>query len=109
MVTIIENKNDLVLKLGEAGDKLVVLDFFAPWCGACKTIAPQLEKCATDYPDIVIFKINVEENEDIAQEYQIMFMPTIVLIKKNQVIQTLYGSKYEKVVAKIKELIQKKE
>nr|CAD7428044.1 unnamed protein product [Timema monikensis] len=72
---------DFDAKLAEAGDNLVVVDFFAVWCGPCKMIAPKLEEMAAEYPDIVVLKVDVDECEDLVAIYEISSMPTFVFIK----------------------------
>ena len=71
--------------MAAAGTKLVVIDFFATWCGPCKTIAPKLEEFASKYADkVVIMKVDVDECEDIALEYNISSMPTFIFIKESK-------------------------
>ncbi|RZC32434.1 thioredoxin-2 [Asbolus verrucosus] len=96
MVTHINDKNDLVSKLNDAGDQLVVIDFFATWCGPCKMIAPKLAELAQEFQNILIFKVDVDECEEIAMEYNISSMPTFVFIKNNQTITQFSGANYDK-------------
>nr|CAD7442015.1 unnamed protein product [Timema bartmani]CAD7596184.1 unnamed protein product [Timema genevievae] len=77
----VKDKADFDAKLAEAGDNLVVVDFFAVWCGPCKMIAPKLEEMAAEYPDIVVLKVDVDECEDLVAIYEISSMPTFVFIK----------------------------
>lgn len=71
-------------RLEEAGDKLVIIDFFATWCGPCKVISPQFEELSNELTDIVFLKIDVDDNEDIAAEYEISSMPTFIFIKNGK-------------------------
>ncbi|KAG5900048.1 hypothetical protein JTB14_009126 [Gonioctena quinquepunctata] len=96
MVPHIKDKADLDTKLGDAGDKLVVIDFHATWCGPCKMIGPKLEELAKEYTNILILKVDVDECEDIAMEYNISSMPTFVFIKNKNVVHTFSGANYEK-------------
>lgn len=96
MVTHIKDKADLESKLTDAGDQLVVIDFFATWCGPCKMISPKLEELAAEYNNVHIFKVDVDECEEIAMEYNISSMPTFVFIKNKQVIQQFSGANYDK-------------
>ncbi|KAJ8984022.1 hypothetical protein NQ317_012246 [Molorchus minor] len=96
MVTHIKDKADLDSKLSDAGDQLVVIDFFATWCGPCKMISPKLEELAKEYSNIHILKVDVDECEDIAMEYNISSMPTFVFIKNKAVVVTFSGANYEK-------------
>uniref|UniRef100_A0A0K8VM22 Thioredoxin n=1 Tax=Bactrocera latifrons TaxID=174628 RepID=A0A0K8VM22_BACLA len=97
MPHLIQDSNDLKNQLKEAGAKLVVIDFFATWCGPCKIIAPRLEELAKEYEGkVVVLKVDVDECEDIAMEYNICSMPTFVFIKGSQQICSFAGANPEK-------------
>lgn len=71
----------------------VVIDFYADWCGPCKMIAPVIEELATDYEGKVkIGKLNTDENRGIATKYNVMSIPTIILLKDGQVVETVVGA-----------------
>ncbi|MBU3958553.1 MAG: thioredoxin [Candidatus Omnitrophica bacterium] len=73
-------------------DELVLVDFWATWCGPCKMIAPILEDLAQDYDKkIKIGKLNVEDNSKIASQYGIMSIPTLMFFKKGKVIEQVAG------------------
>jgi large subunit ribosomal protein L40e len=79
--------------LASAGDKIVVVDFTATWCGPCKRIAPLFEKLAQENPDMEFVKVDVDENEDVAEECGISAMPTFQFYKnKVKVDEALGGS-----------------
>ena len=89
-----------VLHVGEADFEELVLkselpvlvDFWASWCGPCKMVAPVLEELAADYGGKVkVLKVNVDENPDTASRYSIMSIPTMILFKNGEPIQTLIG------------------
>lgn len=94
---------DFEAKLKEAGNKLVVVDFFATWCGPCKMIAPQVEDMAAEMPDLMFLKVDVDECYDIASNYQVSAMPTFVFIKKSKKIDSFSGAN----VGKLRELINR--
>jgi len=74
-------------------DKPVLLDFFAVWCGPCKMIAPILDEIAEEREDIKVCKINVDEEPELAAKYQVMSIPTLVVIKDGQVVNQSLGAK----------------
>ncbi|KAM9916462.1 hypothetical protein OXX59_009953 [Metschnikowia pulcherrima] len=71
---------------------LVVVDFFATWCGPCKMIAPMVDKFATQYTGAKFIKVDVDELQEVAQEYEISSMPTFLLFKEGKVIQKVIGA-----------------
>ena len=81
MVHTVADLDDLKKQLESAGSKLVVVDFYATWCGPCKMIAPQVEAMDKEMDDVVFLKVDVDEAEDVAQEYNITAMPTFVYLK----------------------------
>lgn len=72
-------------------DKPVVIDFYAPWCGPCKMVAPILEEIAKERSDIKIVKIDVDEEPDLARSHNVMSVPTLVLYQGGEVIKTWVG------------------
>ena len=75
-----------------SGDKPVLVDFWAPWCGPCKAIAPILEELATELGDKAsIAKVNVDENDTISAEYGVRAIPTLLLFKGGQVVEQIVG------------------
>ena len=74
-------------------DKPVLLDFFAVWCGPCKMIAPVLDEIAAEREDIKVCKVNVDEEPELAAKYQVMSIPTLLVIKDGQVVNQSLGAK----------------
>lgn len=79
--------------LEAAGSKLVIIDFFAPWCKPCKMIAPVLEELARKAKGKVVFlKVDTDESQDLAQEHKIKSMPTFHLYKNGKKIDSIRGA-----------------
>uniref|UniRef100_A0A182IJ03 Thioredoxin n=1 Tax=Anopheles atroparvus TaxID=41427 RepID=A0A182IJ03_ANOAO len=97
MVYIVKDSEDFNNKLESAGGLLVVVDFYATWCGPCKAIAPKLEEFQNKYADkIVVVKVDVDECEDLAAQYNISSMPTFLFIKNKQVVTQFSGANADK-------------
>ncbi|MFA4845140.1 MAG: thioredoxin [Patescibacteria group bacterium] len=70
----------------------VFVDFWAPWCGPCKIMGPIVEELAGEIEEIVVGKVNVDENSEIAQKYNILSIPTFIVFKGGQVVEQFSGS-----------------
>jgi thioredoxin 1 len=73
-------------------EKPVLVDFWAPWCGPCRVIAPVLEEIAGERPQMRIVKLNVDENQQTAAAYQVLSIPTMILFKGGQPVKTVIGA-----------------
>ncbi|PAV79385.1 hypothetical protein WR25_20621 [Diploscapter pachys] len=82
-------------------DKLIVIDFFATWCGPCKLIAPKFKKMSDEFSRVVFAKVDVDECEDIMANYDIKVMPTFILFKDGKQIDLVEGSIEEELRSKI--------
>ena len=74
-----------------AGDTLVVVDFFATWCGPCKMLAPAVEKAAQEHPEVHFYKVDIDEDMNLANRFGIASVPTLLYIKRGQVVNKTVG------------------
>lgn len=73
-------------------DKTILIDFWASWCGPCKMLSPIIDEVSNEVSDnIKICKVNIDEQQDLATQFQIMSIPTLVIIKNGQVVNNSVG------------------
>ena len=88
VITVTEkNFEDEVLK----SEKTVLIDFYADWCGPCKILSPIVDEVAEENEKIKVVKINIDQEENLAVEYQILSIPTLVVIKNGKEVKRRVG------------------
>ncbi len=84
------NKNNFVQEVLQSS-KPVLVDFWASWCGPCRMLAPTLDEIAAEHPEITLAKVNVDEEQELAVQFQVMSIPTLILFKGGKPVATSIG------------------
>lgn len=92
MVREVTSKEDFDTILSDAGDKLVVVDFTATWCGPCKAIAPEFARLSEKYPNVIFIKVDVDKCKDVARAQSISAMPTFKFFKNGTLYYMFRGA-----------------
>ncbi|CAM9727737.1 unnamed protein product [Ectocarpus sp. 4 AP-2014] len=98
----VATQEELEQVLSNSNDALVVIDFTATWCGPCQKISPVFELLSQELTDVVFLKVDVDENEETAQKYDVVQMPTFLFMRKGEVVDQFSGAS----VAMLREKIE---
>lgn len=95
------NKNNFKQEVLEENGT-VVIDFFAPWCSPCKMFSPVVDKIAEEYKGSVkVGKVNIDEDPELAQEFGVMSIPTLIVMRDGKVLNRSVGLKFQKEIEKM--------
>lgn len=94
------NKNNFETEVLKS-DKKVLLDFYADWCGPCKMVGPIVEEIANEFPQYKICKINVDEEPELAAEFDVMSIPSFFVLENGRVLNQSVGAKTKAQILKM--------
>ena len=98
LVHITKDNFDSIVNQNE---KPVLVDFWAPWCGPCQMIGPIIEEIAAERSDIIVGKINVDDEMELARQFRIVSIPTIIVLKNGEKVVTSIGYKPKEDILKL--------
>lgn len=91
MAAIVVNKTNFEQEVLKS-DKTVLIDFWASWCGPCRMVSPIVDEIADEHPEIKVCKVNVDENQELAIKFNVMSIPTLLVMENGQVVNQMVGA-----------------
>ena len=100
-MSVIHITKDTFDSVVNQNEKPVLVDFWAPWCGPCQMLGPIIEEIAAERDDIIVGKINVDEEMELAKSFRIVSIPTVIVLKNGEKVATSIGYKPKEELLKI--------
>ena len=97
MAAININNNNFLSEVMNS-DKKVLLDFWAPWCAPCRMVVPLVDEIAKERPDIKVGKINVDESPELAKQFGVFSIPTLVVMENGKIVRQEQGARPKKAI-----------
>ena len=92
-MSVVHITKDNFESLVNQNEKPVLIDFWAPWCGPCQMVGPIIEEIAAERDDIIVGKINVDDEMELARQFRIVSIPTVIVMKNGEKVATSIGYK----------------
>lgn len=90
-MSVVKVTRDILESQMKTSDKVVMLDFYADWCGPCNMLAPLVEELAKENPDYFIGKVNVDDDPDLASQFGVTTIPTLIILSKSELVRRSVG------------------
>lgn len=85
-------------EVAKTSDKTVLIDFYADWCGPCRMVSPIIDEIANERPDVLVCKVNVDDEAELAQSFDVSSIPTLVVMKNGEVVNTSIGARAKPII-----------
>ena len=82
----------------KSSEKTVLIDFYADWCGPCRMVSPIVDKIASEHPEYLVCKVNVDDEPELANEFEVSSIPTLVVMRDGEIVNQSVGAKPEPLI-----------
>ena len=82
----------------KTSEKTVLIDFYADWCGPCRMVSPIVDKIASEHPEYLVCKVNVDDEPELANEFEVSSIPTLVVMRDGEIVNQSVGAKSEPLI-----------